>query len=140
MYKKIYIFFAWICVGAAFLGIFLPLMPTTPFLLLAVFLYMRSSKGGIKMILRNRYLAPYIRSYFAREGIPAPILARTLVMLWCSMAICIAIAHGRPLIQIVLLAIAAGVSVHLYCRRNGRKPTGKKERRRNVRRRDLPHS
>ena len=55
MYRNIYIFFAWICVGAAFLGIFLPLLPTTPFLLLAVYLYMRSSKSGIKMILRNRY-------------------------------------------------------------------------------------
>ena len=105
MYRNIYIFFAWICVGAAFLGIFLPLLPTTPFLLLAVYLYMRSSKSGIKMILRNRYLAPYVRSYFAREGIPGPILKRTLVTLWCSMAICIAIFHGRLPVQIMLFAI-----------------------------------
>lgn len=140
MYRNIYIFFAWICVGAAFLGIFLPLLPTTPFLLLAVYLYMRSSKSGIKMILRNRYLAPYVRSYFAREGIPGPILKRTLVTLWCSMAICIAIFHGRLPVQIMLFAIAAGVSIHLYCRRNGRKPARKENGRQKIRRKDLPHS
>lgn len=120
MYKKIYIFFAWICVGAAFIGIFLPLVPTTPFLLLAIFLYMRSSKSGIKMILRNRCLAPYVRSYFAKEGIDAPILLRTILLLWTSIGLCIAFATDNSLIRLLLLGIAIGVTIHLYCRRKGR--------------------
>ncbi len=111
--KKIYISLATICVGFGFAGVFLPVMPTTPFLLLAIFFYMRSSKQGVKNILRNRYLSPYVKSYFSRKGIPTPILSRTLFLLWLTIGICIIWLTGSLHMRLFLGTVAIGVTIHL---------------------------
>ncbi len=118
--KKIYISLATICVGLGFAGTCLPILPTTPFLLLAIFFYMRSSKAGIKKILRNPYLSPYIKSYFSRKGIPTPILIRTLVLLWLTLGSCIIWATQNIYVRILLGTILIGVTIHLYCKRSSR--------------------
>ncbi|MBE6229855.1 MAG: DUF454 domain-containing protein [Bacteroidales bacterium] len=117
MIKHIYIISATICVGLGLLGTFIPLLPTTPFLLLAIFLFMRSSKSGVKMILRNRILAPYVVSYFSKEGIPMNILLRTILLLWLTMGCCIIWATHNIYVRLLLAAIAAGVTIHLVLKR-----------------------
>ncbi|MBE6226469.1 MAG: DUF454 domain-containing protein [Bacteroidales bacterium] len=117
MKRYIYIFLATLCTGLGLAGTFLPVLPTTPFLLLAIFLYMRSSKAGVKMILRNRYLAPYVKSYFSRRGIPVAILVRTLFLLWITIGACIIWATDNLYMRLFLLLVAVGVTVHLVGRR-----------------------
>lgn len=116
MIKRITVLAASFCVGLGILGIFLPLLPTTPFLLLAIFLYMRSSREGVKRILRNRYLAPYVHSYFSKEGLPDKVLFRILILMWGSMLCCILFATRIIYIRILLFVIAICVTIHLYCR------------------------
>ncbi len=111
--KKIYISLATICVGLGFAGTFLPVMPTTPFLLLAIFFYMRSSKQGVKNILRNRYLSPYVKSYFSHKGIPTPILLRTLFLLWLTIGICIIWLTDSLHMRLFLGTVVIGVTIHL---------------------------
>lgn len=115
--RKIYVISATACVGLGLAGAFLPLLPTTPFLLLAIFLYMRSSKEGVKMILRNRYLVPYVKSYFSKKGIPFPVLARALLLMWLTMGSCIIWVTDNLCVRLLLALIAVGVSVHLYVKR-----------------------
>lgn len=117
MKRYIYIFLATLCTGLGLAGTFLPVLPTTPFLLLAIFLYMRSSKAGVKMILRNRYLAPYVKSYFSRSGIPVAILVRTLFLLWITIGACIIWATDNLYLRLFLLLVAVGVTVHLVGKR-----------------------
>lgn len=117
MKKYIYIIIASIAVGLGFLGMFLPVMPTTPFLLLALWLYMRSSRSGVKMLLSNRHLAPYIRSYFSRKGIPRVQLRRILLTLWLTLGAAMAVLYTRPHLIAILAVIGTGVTIHLYCRR-----------------------
>lgn len=129
MVKKIYAALAGMCVALGIAGTFVPLLPTTPFLLLAIFLYMRSSKKGVKMILRNKYLSPYVKSYFSKKGIPVRILLRTLLLMWGMMAACAIWATDNIYVRILLAAIAIGVTIHLYHKREKpgeRKPEGKK--------------
>lgn len=121
MIKKLYIVTATICVGLGLMGTFIPLLPTTPFLLLAIFLYMRSSRSGVKMILRNRILSPYVKSYFSKDGIPAHILIRTLLLLWITMGACIIWATENIYVRSGLAAIAIGVTLHLYIKREQNK-------------------
>lgn len=116
MIKRITVLAASFCVGLGILGIFLPLLPTTPFLLLAIFLYMRSSREGVKRILRNKYLAPYVHSYFSKEGLPDKVLFRVLILMWGCMLCCILFATGVFYIRVLLFIIAIGVTIHLYCR------------------------
>ncbi len=117
MIKKLYIILASVCVCMGVIGIFIPILPTTPFLLAAIYLYMRSSRSGVKMILRNRYLSPYVSSYFSKKGIPAKILIRTLVILWTTLAISFVLVKDNLHVEIILLIVGAGVTVHLYLKR-----------------------
>jgi uncharacterized protein len=117
MLKKLYIISAYLFVGLGIIGIFIPIMPTTPFLLIAIFLYMRSSKTGVKMILRNKYLSPYVYSYLSKKGIPAQILIRTLSLLWLTLAIAAIWVTQNLYVRLLLLSVGIGVSVHLYLKR-----------------------
>ena len=117
MGKYLYITAASFCVAMGFIGIFLPVLPTTPWLLLAIFLYMRSSRSGVKMILRNKYLGPYVHSYFSRNGIPAHQLKRILLTLWLTLAVGMAIFNSNIVVVCILASVGIGVSIHLYCRR-----------------------
>ena len=117
MRKYIYIAIASLSVALGFLGMFLPILPTTPFLLLAIWLYMRSSKKGVKMILSNRRLSPYVYSYFSRRGIPLNQLKRILLTLWLTLGVAMAIFHSRPSVVAILTAVGIGVTVHLYVKR-----------------------
>lgn len=113
MLKKIYILSASLCVVLGVIGIFIPIMPTTPFLLLAIFLYMRSSIGGVKMILRNKYLSPYVYSYLSKKGMPARILIRTLSLLWLTLSVAAIWATENLYVRIFLLLVGVSVTVHL---------------------------
>jgi len=52
------------------LGIFVPILPTTPFLLLAAACYSRSSQRFYDWLLNNKYFGNYIRNYLEKKGIP----------------------------------------------------------------------
>jgi uncharacterized protein len=76
-----------VCLALAVLGIFLPLLPTTPFLLLAFLLlasacYVRSSERLHGWLMRNRLLGGYIRNFKERRGIPLRAKVTTVVLLW----------------------------------------------------------
>ena len=117
MRKYIYIAVASLAVALGFLGMFLPILPTTPFLLLAIWLYMRSSRKGVKMILSNKRLSPYVHSYFSRRGIPLHQLKRILLTLWFTLGAAMAIFRSRPSVIAILTVVGIGVTVHLYLRR-----------------------
>lgn len=117
MRKYIYIAIASLSVALGFLGMFLPILPTMPLLLLAIWLYMRSSRSGVKMILSNKRLSPYVHSYFSRRGIPLHQLKRILLTLWLTLGAGIAIFHSRLAVVAILVAVGVGVTIHLYLKR-----------------------
>jgi uncharacterized membrane protein YbaN (DUF454 family) len=101
-----------LCLGAV--GIFLPILPTTPFLLLAAACYLRSSERMHKWLLNNRWFGEYIKNYQAGRGIPLKTKIIALTILWLAIIYSTFFVMNEVLIaQVVLLAIATGVSVHL---------------------------
>jgi len=107
-----------IIAGTSFLvlgiiGIFLPLLPTTPFLLLAAACYARSSKRFYNWLLNNKWFGNYIKNYREEKGIPLRIKILTISFLWmviiCSTIFVVNILLGR----IVLILIAIGVTIHV---------------------------
>ncbi len=123
MKRQLYIILASIFVGLGTLGIFIPLLPTTPFLLLATYFYMNSSKRRLRWLLSNRYLGPYIRSYLSKDGIPLSLKIRTLALLWITILYAIFFATEKLHLQIVLALIASGVSIHLISKKTRKKRT-----------------
>lgn len=96
-----------------FLGIFLPLLPTTPFLLLALACYSRSSEKLKLKLLNNKILGKYIKNYSTGNGLPLHAKIITLVMLWLSIGYSIFFAVSSLFIRAILLVIAVSVTIHL---------------------------
>ena len=59
----------WFFAACAFIGALLPGIPTTPFLLLALFAFSRSDKRMVRRILRNKTYGGYLRDYLKGRGI-----------------------------------------------------------------------
>ena len=81
-------------------GIFVPLLPTTPFLLLSAALYMRSSPRLYDWLLRQPCLGAYIRDFRENRAIPLRAKVVSVVLVWLSIGYCIlrvAVGAGRPL-------------------------------------------
>jgi uncharacterized membrane protein YbaN (DUF454 family) len=100
-------------VALGVLGIFVPVLPTTPFLLLAAACYARSSQRFYDWLLSNRWFGQYIRDYREGRGLPLREKLVTLTLLWLAIAASAWLFVVNPLIELVLVAIAVGVSAHL---------------------------
>lgn len=111
--KYFYIVAGTICVGLGILGIFLPLLPTTPLLLLAAYLHARSSQKLYEKLITNRYLGNYIRNFINKKVIPLKAKAYAISLLWASMLLCIILGNFAVAIDILLFCIAVLVSLHI---------------------------
>ncbi len=109
---------AWITTGTFFLGlgiigIFLPLLPTTPFLLLAAACYKRSSKRFYNFLLNNKWFGNYIKNYRERKGIPLKIKILSISFLWIVIGYSVIFVVHIFLGKIVIILIAVGVTMHI---------------------------
>jgi uncharacterized membrane protein YbaN (DUF454 family)/ubiquinone/menaquinone biosynthesis C-methylase UbiE len=95
------------------LGIFVPILPTTPFLLLAAACYMRSSERFYRWLLHNRIFGAYIGNYIEGRGMALKAKLFTITLLWVTIGTSIAIGTENLTIRIVLAVVAAGVTTHI---------------------------
>ncbi len=102
-----------ICVGLGIVGIFLPVLPTTPFLLLAAFCYSRGSSALHQKLLENPILGDYIRNYQEGNGIPLAQKIISISFLWLTIGGSILFVKPALWLSLLLLAIASGVTIHL---------------------------
>lgn len=98
-------------------GVFLPLLPTTPFLLLAAACFVRSSQRLYRWLLTNRLLGPYILAYREYRAISVRAKAITVVLLWGTIGYTAFGVMESIGWRIALPAIAAGVSAHILSMR-----------------------
>lgn len=115
--KGLLIFAGTLFVGLGVLGIFLPLLPTTPFLLLAAACYAKSSKRFYHWLLSNRWFGKYIKNYRERRGIPSRVKISTISILWITIALSAYFATESFLVRAILVLIAMGVTVHILSMR-----------------------
>ena len=99
-----------ICVGLGILGIFLPLMPTTVFLLLAAACYARSSERFHRRLVEHPWLGPYIQQ---SRGMTARQKAVSVTVLWVSLIVTMVWAAHAVWLRLLLVAIGVGVTVHV---------------------------
>lgn len=97
----------------AVLGIFLPLLPTVPLLLLALACFARSSDRFYTWLLNHQRLGPMVRPYLAGSGIPVRVKVRVIALLWASIAFSALVLVERTWVQLLLPVIAFAVTVYL---------------------------
>jgi uncharacterized membrane protein YbaN (DUF454 family) len=102
-----------ISVGLGLLGIFLPILPTTPFLLLAAACYTRSSQKFYCRLINNRWLGKYIKNYREKKGMPLKLKVYIISLLWITILASAIFFVDLLVIRILLILIAIGVTIHI---------------------------
>ncbi len=111
--KRLLIAAGTISTAIGIVGIFVPILPTTPFLLLAAAFYLRSSQKLYDRLLNNRFIGAYVRNYLRGKGMPRKVKIITILLLWITITCSIIFAVQGLIIRAILLIIAIGVSVHV---------------------------
>ena len=125
MIKLLYIVLGSVSLSLGFLGIFLPGLPTTPFLLLAATLYMRSSKRLYSWLLNHRQMGKIIRQFRENKSIPLRIKIVSLSVMWSMIGLStilllksVVLRIAIPLLgiigTIVLLSLSAAPKENKY--------------------------
>jgi uncharacterized membrane protein YbaN (DUF454 family) len=118
--KAFLIFAGTFFVALGVLGMFLPLLPTTVFLLLAAYCYSRSSEKFHDWLLTNRLCGSYISNYRSGRGITLRQKVSTILTLWLSIGFSIWLLAGSFWIVVLLVLVAVGVSLHIVLLRTYR--------------------
>ena len=95
------------------IGIFLPLLPTTPFLLLSAALYFRGSPRLYSWLIHQKQLGPYIKNFREYRAIPLRAKVISVSLIWITLSYCIFQIAPYLWLKIVLLAIAIGTTWHI---------------------------
>ena len=103
-----------LCVALGVLGIFLPVLPTTPFLLLAAACYARASERFYRWLLANPTLGPTIREWRRHRSIPYRTKVVAIALMSVTIAISVVLLASYPLAQVALAAVGVGVATWLY--------------------------
>ncbi|MCK5028172.1 MAG: YbaN family protein [Bacteroidales bacterium] len=102
-----------ISLALAILGIILPLLPTTPFLLLSAALFMKSSTRLYNWLMNHKYLGKYLQNYIHHKTISTKTKVSAISLLWITILASVIFIIEKAVIKIVLLAIAIAVTIHI---------------------------
>jgi uncharacterized membrane protein YbaN (DUF454 family) len=105
-----------LCVGLGLAGIFLPLLPTTPFLLLAAICYAGSSPRFYDWLMNNRWFGRYIKNYREGKGLTLMTKIVSLASLWITIGYSAAFVMPWLSGKLALIVIALGVTAHILRR------------------------
>lgn len=111
--KRIFILsLGFLFLGLGILGMFLPVLPTTPFLLLASAMFLRSSEKLSNWLLSHKIFGKTIRNYMEQKAVSKKSKIFSILFLWPTILISASMVDKNWL-KILLLVIAIGVTIHL---------------------------
>ncbi len=113
LYRSLLLIIGTLSVALGILGIFLPILPTTPFLLLAAYCYARSSERFYQWLINNRWFGEYIRNYREGRGMQLRDKIVTLTVLWLTIGFTVAFAVSAWWGRLALVGIASGVTIYI---------------------------
>lgn len=111
--KYILIILGSISLALGVIGIFLPLLPTTPFLLLSATLYVRSSEKLYNWLINQKHLGTYIRNFREHKAIPLRAKAISVALVWITLLYCAIGISESIFLSIILIVLAIAISWHI---------------------------
>ncbi len=117
MKKTLLFIIGTLCLILGAIGIVLPLLPTTPFLLVSLWCYLRSSDKLYNFVLQNKYLAPFVKDYMSGNGIPTRAKKKAVFTIWLTIGFSVLFILDKIFVKIMLLTIASIVSIYIFTRK-----------------------
>jgi uncharacterized membrane protein YbaN (DUF454 family) len=102
-----------ITLALGIIGIFLPVLPTTPFLLLSAALYVRSSQRLYDWLMSHKHLGPYIKNFREHKALPLRVKIVSVTMVWATLLYCAFVVAKEWWMSVMFIAIATGVTIHI---------------------------
>lgn len=102
-----------ISLGLGILGIFLPLLPTTPLLLLSAALFLRSNRRLYDWLINHPRLGPYITNFLKHKAIPLRVKIVSVTTVWLTLLYCAFTIAGHWVLSLLFILLAAGISIHI---------------------------
>lgn len=113
-HKPLLILLGWLFTLLGLIGAFLPILPTTPFLILALVLFSKSSPRFHQMLLRNKWFGPTLRQWDEHRILPRPVKIKATALIIITFALSIVLLSGSPLPQILLIALAIVLLIFIW--------------------------
>lgn len=111
--RLIYILLGTLFLILGAIGIFVPLLPTTPFWLLTCWFYIRSSEKLYNRAMGNRYFGSYIKNFMVDKAIPMRSKIISIAVMWLSTILTSLFLIEYLWIKILLVLISVGVTWHI---------------------------
>ena len=121
MVNQLFIVIGFISLALGIIGVFVPLLPTTPFVLLTAALFFRSSPRFYNWLIKNRWFGKHLENYQKRRGISVFVKIYAIIILWGSIISTVLFLQNHILVDVFLLFIAVAVSIHLLMLRSVRR-------------------
>ena len=119
--KFLFIVFGSISLALGILGIFLPVLPTTPFLLLSAAMFVRGSQRLYDWLMAHKHLGPYIKNFREYKALPLRVKVVSVSMVWATLLYCAFFVAKEWWMSAVFIVIAIGVTVHILSYRTLKK-------------------
>jgi uncharacterized membrane protein YbaN (DUF454 family) len=108
-----------ICVGIGIVALFVPLVPTVPFLIVAAWCFSQGSEKIHRWLIRHRYFGPAIQDWQRNRAIPPRAKALACIMLSCSMAFALWYHEFSVPVKCVVVVIGISAIVYILTRNSG---------------------
>ena len=113
IYRYLYFISGVLLVAIGVIGIFLPILPTTIFLILASACFIKSSPKANEWLRNHKILGMYIKNYQDKSGLTIKSKIFNITFLWIMISVSAIFFTELWYIRLLLLAIAVGVTIHL---------------------------
>jgi uncharacterized membrane protein YbaN (DUF454 family) len=111
--QAVYLIIGTLALVLGAIGLFLPVLPTTPFVILAAACYLRSSKRMHAWILQSRLFGETIENFQAGRGLKRDTKIRALGLMWATISISAFFFVDQLIFRGAMFLVAAGVTVYL---------------------------
>ena len=113
MLKSVYVGIGTFSLGIGIIGIVVPLLPTTPFLLLSAACYAKGSERMYQWFINIRWIGKAIKNYHEGNGISIKGKIISIIFLWLTILVSMSLMHPNTVVQVLLLIIAISVTYHI---------------------------
>jgi len=111
--RGLFLILGFLSLSLGLLGVFLPILPTTPFLLLTAWLFFRGSPKTHQWFINKSIAGKYTQSFIEHKAIPLKAKITSITILWVTITLSALYFISYCWIKMSLFAIAIGVSAYI---------------------------